>query len=403
MMLPFDMAEYQERLNKTKRKMYERGIEVLLITDPANMYYLTGYDAWSFYVHQMVAIIIDEPQPIWLGRFQDANGAKAKTWIYDENVIAYPDYYVHSETYHPMDFMGEILTQIGQGNRYIGVEMDNYYFSAKAFERLKRAMPNATFQDGDLLVNHVRIVKSEQEIEYMNRAAVIADQAMFHGIESIRAGVRESDVAANIYYYLISGTEEYGGGYPSIVPLLPSGKNTGIPHLTWTDRKYQEGDMALVELAGCYQRYHVPLARTVSIGQPSEKINSLSSVVVEGVNEVLEAAKPGKTCGDLEEVWRKSIGRYGIEKEARLGYSVGIGYPPDWGEHTASIRKGDPTILEPNMTFHLIPALWFDQYGVEITETFKITDKGSETFTKYPRELVVKHPFIYHQHKGEIS
>jgi len=402
-MLPFDMLEYLDRLDKTKRKMEKRGIEVLLITDPANMNYLTGYDAWSFYVHQMVAIVIDEPQPIWLGRLQDANGARAKTWIYDENVIAYPDYYVHSDTYHPMDFVGEILTQIGQGKRSIGVEMDNYYFSAKAFERLKKALPNATFKDGDLLVNEVRLIKSAQEIEYMNKAAIIADQAMHHGVQSIRAGVRECDVAAKIYYHLISGTEEYGGDYPAIVPLLPSGKNTGIPHLTWTDREYKEGDTALVELAGCYQRYHVPLARTISIGKPSKEMETLAPIVVEGVNEVLQAAKPGLTCGELEEVWRKSIGRYGIHKEARLGYSVGLGYPPDWGEHTASIRKGDPTILQPNMTFHLIPALWFDDYGIEITETFKITEHGSQTFTKYPRELTVKHPFLINQHGGEIS
>ncbi|WP_416151596.1 M24 family metallopeptidase [Salipaludibacillus sp. HK11] len=402
-MLPFDILEYQKRIHETKRRMERKGIEVLLITDPANMNYLTGYDAWSFYVHQMVAIVIDEPQPLWLGRHQDANGARAKTWIYDENVIAYPDYYVHSGIHHPMDFIGEIINQIGHGKRKIGVEMDNYYFSAKAFDRLKRALPNATFLDGDLIVNDVRLIKSDQEIDYMNIAAQIADQAMYQGVESIRAGVRECDVAANIYYHVVSGTKENGGDYPSIVPLLPSGKNTGIPHLTWTDRHFKEGDSVIVELAGCYKRYHVPLARTVSIGGPSANLENLAPIVVEGVNEVLQAAKPGLTCGELEEVWRKSIGRYGIEKEARLGYSVGLGYPPDWGEHTASIRKGDPTVLQPNMTFHLIPGLWFDNYGIEISETFKITKQGSETFTKYPRELAIKHPFIIHQHEGEIS
>ncbi|MCE7791508.1 M24 family metallopeptidase [Salipaludibacillus sp. CUR1] len=402
-MLPFDFLEYQDRLKKTKKKMEERGIEVLLVTDPANMNYLTGYDAWSFYVHQMVAIVIDEPQPIWLGRYQDANGAKVKTWIYDENVIAYPDYYVHSDKFHPMDYMAEILTQIGQGNRNIGVEMDHYYFSAKAFERLKKGLPNAVFKDGDLLVNEVRLIKSDQEIGYMKKAAILAERAMHHGIESIRAGVRESETAAKISYYMISGTEEFGGEYASIVPLLPSGKNTGIPHLTWSDRKFEDGDSVIVELAGCYQRYHVPLARTVNIGAPSPHLEKLAPVVAEGINHVLEKAKPGVTCGEIEEVWRKSIGRYGLEKEARLGYSVGLGYPPDWGEHTASLRRGDNTVLQPNMTFHLIPALWFDKYGIEISETFRVTEKGSETLTNYPRDLIIKHPFIFNQHEGEIS
>ncbi|MDQ0255959.1 Xaa-Pro dipeptidase [Evansella vedderi] len=402
-MLPFDILEYQNRLRETKERMEEKGIEVLLVTDPANMNYLSGYDAWSFYVHQMLVIIIDESQPIWIGRYQDANGAKATTWLYEENIIPYPDYYVQSSKYHPMDFIADILNEIGHGNRHIGVEMDNYYFSAKAYERLKQKLPNATFKDGDLVVNYVRLIKSDQEIEYMKRAAKIAEKAMKKGTESIRTGVRESDTAARIYYEIISGTEGYGGDYPAIVPLLPAGERTSIPHVTWTDRTFQEGDAVIVELAGCYKRYHVPLARTVTVGNPSKELQKITPIVVEGLNEVLDSVKPGMTCGEMEEVWRKSLQKHGIQKEARLGYSIGLNYPPDWGEHTASIRKGDTTILKPNMTFHLIPALWFDNYGIEISESFRVTENGCETFTNYPRELIIQSPYRIDKQDGKIS
>ncbi|WP_079528863.1 M24 family metallopeptidase [Halobacillus hunanensis] len=403
MLLPFDILEYQNRLKETKDRMDEKGIEVLLITDPANMNYLSGYDAWSFYVHQMLVIIIDEPQPIWIGRFQDANGARVKTWIYDENIISYPDYYVHSSVYHPMDFISEILTQIGQGNRHIGVEMDHYYFTAMSLDRLKRGMPNAKFHDASVLVNRVRMIKSDQEIEYMKRAATIADLAMTKGVESIRAGGRECDTAAEIYYHMVRGTPEFGGEYPAIVPLLPTGDHTSIPHLTWTDRPFLENSAVIVELAGCYKRYHVPLARTVSVGEPSEKLNHLAAVVTEGIQNVLQTAKPGMTCSDLEGIWRKSIQKHGFEKESRLGYSVGLNYPPDWGEHTASIRRGDTTVLQPNMTFHLIPGLWFDHDGIEISETFRVTEAGTERFTTYPQELVVRRDPYNINSNGQIS
>ncbi|MBU9713802.1 M24 family metallopeptidase [Evansella tamaricis] len=402
-MLPFDLFEYQSRLTKTKKRMEEKGIDVLLVTDPANMNYLTGYDAWSFYVHQMLAVIIDEPQPLWIGRYQDAKGARTKTWLHEENVYAYPDYYVHSAIHHPMDYIGQKLVDLGHGKKTIGVEMDNYYFSAKAFIQLQNNLPNARFIDADLLVNYVRLIKSEQEINYMKRAAMIAEHAMYKGTESIRAGMRECDIAAQIYYYMLSGTEEYGGDYPAIVPLLPTGENTAIPHLTWTERSFQEGDAVIVELAGCYKRYHVPLARTVSIGNPSEDLQRVTPIVVEGLEEVLDAVKPGMTCGEVEEVWRKSLKKHGIEKEARLGYSVGLNYPPDWGEHTASIRARDTTVLQPNMTFHLIPGLWFDKYGIEISESFRVTEDGCETFTNYPRDLMIKDPFIINPHGGKIS
>ncbi|WP_025730067.1 M24 family metallopeptidase [Heyndrickxia ginsengihumi] len=388
--MAFGTAEYKERIYKTKERMSKQGIDVLLVTDPANMNYLSGYDGWSFYVHQMLIIMIDEEQPIWIGRGQDANGAKVTTWLYHENIIPYPDDYVQSNTKHPMDFVADILKQIGQDNRTIGVEMENYYFTAKCYEQLKKGLPNASLKDATLLVNWVRLVKSDTEIEYMKRAAKIVEKAMMKGIELIGEGVRECDVAAEIFHTQIKGTPEFGGDYPAIVPLLPSGEKTSTPHLTCTDERYKKGDTVILELAGCYKRYHSPLARTVNIGKPSEKIKTLSDVVVEGLNACLDMIKPGIACEEIEETWRKTIEKSGIVKDSRIGYAMGLNYPPDWGEHTASIRKGDKTILQPNMTFHLIPGVWLDQYGFEASEALRVTENGCETFASLPRQLFIK-------------
>ncbi|PIC76736.1 ectoine hydrolase DoeA [Sporosarcina sp. P19] len=389
-MLPFSLKEYKERLERTKTRMQEQGIEVLLITNPANMNYISGYDGWSFYVDQMLIVIIDEEQPIWIGRKMDAKAAEATTWLYKDNIISYPEDHVHSDSKHPMDFIAKILRQIGQSNRRMGVEMGSFYFSALAYEKLKKNLPNVQFLDVTLLVNHVRIIKSEKEIEYMKRAANIAGLGMNAAVQSIQEGVRECDVAANIYKDLISGTTEYGGDYPSIVPLLPAGKNTAAPHLTWTDRKYAHNEMVIIELAGCHQRYHSPLARTVCIGEPTEQALDTSKIMVEGMNAALDAVKPGATCEEIERAWNSVISKYNISKDSRIGYSVGLNYPPDWGEHTASIRKGDLTILQPNMTFHLIPGLWFEDYGVEISESIRVTETGCEVLTDFNRNLIIK-------------
>ncbi|ANU15388.1 Xaa-Pro dipeptidase [Planococcus halocryophilus Or1] len=383
-------AEYQTRIWKTKERMALKGIEVLLITDPANMNYLSGYDGWSFYVHQMLIVINDEDQPIWVGRTMDANAAKITTWLYHDNIISYPDTYVQSETKHPMDFVADILKQIGQDKRRIGVEMENYYFTAKCYEQLKKGLPNATFQDATLLVNWVRIVKSDQEIEYMKKAAVLAELAMNAGIEMINEGVRECDVAAKILYAQVTGTEEFGGDYPAIMPLMPSGEKTSTPHLTWTDTRYKANESVILELAGCYKRYHSPLARTIHIGSPSEELKKLAQVTVEGIEDCLSIIKPGIALEEVCETWTKSIAKYGYTKESRIGYSMGLNYPPDWGEHTASIRKGDRTILQPNMTFHMIPGMWYDKSGFEVSESFRITENGCETFANLPRGLYVK-------------
>jgi ectoine hydrolase len=176
--MSFVTAEYKERIRKTKERMLQKGIDVLLITDPANLNYLSGYDGWSFYVHQMLVLIIDEDQPKWIGRGQDANGAKVTTWLSHENIISYPDEYVQSDILHPMDFVADRLKELGQDKRSIGVEMENYYFTAKCYQQLTKGLPNATFTDATLLVNWVRLIKSDTEIEYMKRAAKIVEKAM---------------------------------------------------------------------------------------------------------------------------------------------------------------------------------------------------------------------------------
>ncbi|WP_054708336.1 M24 family metallopeptidase [Bacillus sp. JCM 19041] len=394
-MFPFTLDEYQARLAKTKEKMADWGVDVLLVTDPANMNYLSGFNGWSFYVHQMLVILIDEEQPIWLGRGMDANVAKQTTWLMHERIIPYPDHYVQSETHHPMDFIGKILTDIGQTTRRIGVEMETYYYSAKAHERLLASLPNATFQDASNLINWVRLIKSDTEITYMKHAGKIATKAMYAGMNAIRAGARECDVVADIYHAQISGTEEIGGDYPAIVPLLPSGIKTGAPHMTWTDQRYPNEETVIIELAGCHQRYHAPLARTITIGKPQQRVIDMAHIVVEGLNEVLAFIKPGVSCEETEAVWQKTINRYGVSKESRLGYSTGLNYPPDWGEHTASLRKGDKTILRENMALHVIPGMWFDDFGVEISETIRVTDNGCELLCDFPRQLLSNDPNIH--------
>lgn len=389
-MLTFTKAEYKSRLTKTKESMEQQGIDVLLVTDPANMNYLTGFDAWSFYVHQLLIVIAEEEEPIWIGRGIDASAAEITTWLDSKNILPYSDDHVQSTVKHPMDFVANIIEEKGLSNKAIAAEYDAYYFTAKNYIQLTKQLPNAKFVDGTSLVNWIRIVKSDKEIELIKRAATIVTETMYKGIERINAGVRECDVVADIFHTQISGTEEFGGDYTSIVPLLPSGEKTSACHLTWTDEKYKEGDPVILELAGCHKRYHSPLARTLVIGKPTPEMEELADVAIEGIEEALAAVKPGATCEEVELAWRKSIEKRGFEKESRIGYSTGLNYPPDWGEHTASLRSGDKTVLQPNMVFHMIPGIWLDTYGIEISETFRVTESGVEVLANVDRKLFVK-------------
>lgn len=392
MVLPFDMTEYADRMKKVKASMEAEGVDVLLITNPSNMNYLSGYDAWSFYVHQLLVVTAEEDRPYWMGRRMDANGARLTTWLGEDHILYYPDDYVQSQTKHPMDFVSGILRDWNLGDRHIGVEMDNYYFTALCYQKLQQGLPAVRFHDTTLLVNEVRLIKSQKEIAYMKTAAKIVDNAMQTAVETIRPGVRECDAAAQIYQAQISGLDEFGGDYPAIVPLMSTGVKSSAPHLTWSDQVYEEGNLVVMELAGCYKRYHSPLARTIKLGTPTPKEKNLMDAVLEGIQATLAAVKPGVTCEEVARVWQGVIEKHGFVKSDRIGYSPGLSYPPDWGEHSASIREGDQTVLQPNMTFHLVPSIWQEDFGIEVSETFAVTENGFETLANFPRDLFSAHP-----------
>ncbi len=386
----FEAAEYRERQAKTKARMAAEGVDVLLASDPANMCYLSGYDGWSFYVHQLLVVALDADAPIWIGRGMDAGAAKVTTYLAHDEILGYPDDYVQSTEKHPMDYVAGVLEARGWGGLRIGVEKDAYYFTAACLASLERNLPNATFVDATGLTNWVRIVKSPAELEYMRRAARIVERVMATAFDAVSPGVRQCDAAAAIYQAEISGTPEFGGDYTALVPMLPSGVGTSTPHLTWTEEPFVEGEATILELAGCHRRYHCPMARTVFLGTPPAKIADTAAVVVEGLEAALDAVEPGMTAEAVEAVWRATIARHGIVKDSRIGYSTGLNYPPDWGEHTISLRPGDKTVLEPNMTLHMIPGVWFDDWGIEISECVRVTEKGAEPLADVPRELVVK-------------
>ena len=388
--MAFEKSEYLARIRKTKKSMADQGVDVLLATNPANMNYLTGYDGWSFYVHQLVVLALDSDEPVWIGRGMDANAAKVTTFLNHDNILGYPDDYVQTPVKHPMDYVADFLKKQGWDKKGIGIEMDSYYFTAACYESLKRNLPNADFKDATTLVNWVRVIKSAQEIEYMQQAARIIEKTMQVAIDMVRPGVRQCDAAAAVYQAKISGTEEYGGDYTGLCPMLPTGVGTSTPHLTWTDQPFVNGEATILELAGARHHYHCPMARTVHLGKPPKKLVDTVAVVVEGLNNALAAAKPGVQCQEVEAVWRETIKKHGIVKESRIGYSTGLNYPPDWGEHTLSLRPGDTTTLQPNMTIHMIPGVWMDDWGIEISECFRVTESGSETLANFPRELFVK-------------
>ncbi|MEE4187823.1 MAG: ectoine hydrolase DoeA [Roseobacter sp.] len=387
--LPFTLTEYDSRLSKTRAEMGRRGLDAIFVTDPSNMAWLTGYDGWSFYVHQGVLLRL-EGEPVWWGRAMDAVGAGLTTYLSPDAIQGYDDTFVQNPDKHPMEDLARRMSALGLAPRRIGLEMDNYYFTAKALTTLQQSMPSADFVDATGLVNWQRAVKSETELTYMRRAARIVER--MHGVIRDRAevGMPKHNLIADIYHASVSGADGHYGDYPAIVPMAPSGMDATAPHLTWDDSPLRPGESTFFEIAGAHRRYQCPQSRTLFLGKPPQKYLDAEKAVLEAVEAGLAVAKPGNCCEDIAAAFNGTLNKLGFEKDSRCGYAIGLSYPPDWGERTMSFRAGDRTVLEPGMTFHFMPALWLDDGGIEITEPIVITDTGAECLCHTPRALVIK-------------
>lgn len=371
--------------------MAEQELGALLVTDPANLYYLTGYNAWSFYTPQFLFVPADGDL-YFFTRAMDAVGASRTAILPREQIIGYPETLVHQATAHPFGWAANALRDIGVvkelGRTRVGLEMDAHFFSPKAYLSLGMSLPEWQFVDSLELVNWIRLVKSSAEIDAMRAAADIASSAMRAAVDTIQVGVRQCDAAAEITRAQIIGTPSHGGDYPAIVPMMPTGVAADTPHLTWSDDRFERNEAVIVELAGVHRRYHVPLARTIMLGNPSAPVARVAEAARTGIEAVLDMVRPGVRAADLADTWDTVLARHGLEKPSRIGYSIGIGYPPDWGERTVSLRGDDATVLQENMTFHLICGMWMDGYGYEVSESILVTADGVETFTRFPRDLL---------------
>jgi ectoine hydrolase len=353
------------------------------------MAWLTGYDGWSFYVHQAVLLGLDG-EPVWWGRRMDSFGARRTVFMDEANIDGYPDEYVQSTERHPMEHLARLIEARGWSRAHIGVEMDNYWFTAAANQALNRHLPDARFSDATGLVNWQRIVKSKAEIAFMRRAARIVEHMYEAVFDMIEPGLPQNRLVAEIYRIAIEGSDGRWGDYPAIVPMMGSGMDATAPHLTWDDRPFKRDEITFFELTGCYRRYHCPLSRTVYLGAMPDKYRRAEEAVLAATEAAFVKARPGDTCDEVAAAFFGTLRTHGFEKDSRSGYSIGLSYPPDWGERTLSIRRGDPTVLKENMTIHFMPALWLDDGGLELSESILITGNGPEALAKVPRKVVVK-------------
>lgn len=381
------MTIYAQRLDQLRGRMADQGLDHLIVSAPENMYYLTGYDGWSFYLHQCLIVSRHSRLVFWVGRGSDVHVAAGREAIGADNVFTYPDTFLQSDKAHPYDFVAEVILRAGLSRGRVGVPLDGYYFSPAAYFALERGLDGFSLVSDAGVPNWQRAIKSEDEIVLMREAARIAGASLLAGVATVAPGVPTSVTAGAILSMQTGASIGRDGGYPSIAPLIIDGNGPAVPHHTWSAEPHPAAGPCIIEIAGVHKRYHAPLARTVFRGDVQAVHREALAAQEACMRTIEEAACSGTAAGDLADLLAGTLRVHGFERSGRFGYSTGIAYPPDWGEHTVSIRAGEATVLREGMTLFFIPALWRSDWSVAIGDTYVVRSGGAERLSDLPYVL----------------
>ena len=379
--LGFSLDEYMRRYELVLGVMAERGLDAMCMRSPENITYMTGYETPGYYKYHCLVIGPSFEPVLILRRFESLN-IPEYAWV--TRFVPVDDWE------HPPTLTAHVLRLLELEGKRIGVEKQGWFYTVDEHETLVRQLAGCAFEDAIDVSWDARMIKSDEEIAMIKRSAAILDKAVAAGMDACAPGVSDDVVNAEVNRVLF----ENGGEYMGLPPFILSGPRTCLPHQTARSEIIGARDLVYFEVSCSKSRYAAAIMRTLFIGEPEDRQRRCAEAVIGAVDAAMDTIRPGVTAEQVDHAARSVVERAGFGEyfRHRLGYSIGVNYPPDWGEgEIISLRKGEPRELQVGMTFHMVPlCLIYRDYGVGFSETIRVTETGCERFSTLPREVIVK-------------
>ncbi|HEX4211822.1 MAG TPA: Xaa-Pro peptidase family protein [Candidatus Dormibacteraeota bacterium] len=378
----FPREEYVARVGAVQREIGRRGLDGLVLFGPNNLFYLSGYETIGYSNFQFLAVTASG-EPRLLVRELESAPARAMSWLGGEPVS-------YEDDGDPMQASAALMEALGLARGRVGIDLGSMFLTVSTYGRIQRALPEVRWEDGSGIVERVRAVKSPLELECFRQASRYTTAGMRAALEAVGEGAMDNEVGA------AAAAAMYGAGseYVASGPTVTTGRRSGIAHTTFARTRIGAGDAVLVELGGLHHRYTTALMRSAVVGPPSDLVTRMYDACSRALDAAIAAIRPGVTAGSCHDACQRVIDEAGFEPNfrKRLGYSIGVGFAPGWGEGAfLHLSRGDPAVLEPGMVFHMPPALRvYGEVGVGCSETVVVTGDGVEVLTDFPRRLAVR-------------
>ena len=380
--LHFSVEEFKSRKDKIIKLLKEEKLDALLMFRQESMYWLTGYDTFG-YVFFQTLVLDQKGDIILLTRAPDLRQAQNTSNISDIRI------WVDKNGSNPTEDLKVILDELNLKGKKIGIEYEAYGLTGRNALRLNKSLENyCLIEDTSELVSKLRVIKSNEEINYVKKAANLADKALSEVWKHAKAGVSESKILAEMNKVIFEG----GGDYPANEFIIGSGKNALLCRYQAEKQILNSQDQLTIEWAGTFRHYHSAMFRTIPIGKADPKHYKMHEACIEALNNCENKLKPGNKVGEVYDIHTKTFDDLGY-KNSRMnacGYSLGATFSPNWMDWPM-LYTGNPYVIKPGNIFfmHMILMDSENNLAMNLGETYLVSESGNERLGNQKLDLVV--------------
>ncbi len=382
MALHFSKEEFQKRKDDVLKSMNKQNLDALLMFRQESMYWLTGYDTFG-YVFFQTLVLDKNGNLILLTRAPDLRQAQNTSNIEDIRI------WIDKDKSNPTEDLQKILNELSLKGKKVGVEYEAYGMTGRNALRLNETLKDyCDLKDESELITKLRVIKSQEEIVYVKKAAELADNALGQAWKYTKAGVNEAKILAEMQKIVLEG----GGDYPANEYIIGSGHNALLCRYQAEKRNLSNQDQLSIEWAGTYKHYHSAMFRTILLGKTDPKHIKMHEACVQALKNCESKLKPGNKIGEVFDIHARTFDELGFNK-ARMnacGYSLGSTFSPNWMDWPM-LYTGNPYIIQPGNIFfmHMILMDSENQLAMNLGETYLVTKSGNERLGKQKLDLVI--------------
>lgn len=355
--------------------MESEGVDALLISNMTNVRYLTGFagsNGYVFLTHDATHFYSD-------GRYATQAGEMVK----EAEVHIAPN---HAAVVDELNAMTKAknLSRIAYEATHVTVSSRGAAWEPPpGLDKVMSYFEGAELVPGEGWVEELRKIKDAEEIASIRAAARLGDDGFAFILDKIKPGVREIDLALELEFFLRSN----GSEGVSFDPIVAAAERSALPHARPTDRTVEKGRYLLFDFGCVVDGYCSDMTRTVVVGPVDDRHREVYETVLASQMAGLEAAGPGVSCGDVDQVARKVIERAGYPEAFMHGLGHGVGLDI---HEAPSLKSGFAEQLMPGHVITVEPGAYFEGWGgVRVEDLAVVTEDGLEVLSNAPKDLIV--------------